>query len=84
MNQRLPRRRYQISLIGMLGWMAAASIGAAPLYYLGRVIQQQAGEKHDNTTHAVGVILITAGPVLAVLIFAGGMALTKWLARRRK
>jgi hypothetical protein len=67
----------------MMGWMAAAALGAAPLYFLMKAMPQD-GAKHDNTSHAVGVIYLTAGPVLAVVIVAGIMALRQWIARRRK
>lgn len=63
--------------------MAAASLGAAPLYYLVKAMQPQGGQ-HDNTSHAVGVIYLTAGPVLAVIVVAGAVALSQWIARRRK
>lgn len=63
--------------------MAAASLGAAPLYYLVKAMPQEGGQ-HDNTSHAVGVIYLTAGPVLAVLVVAGVLALRQWIAKRRK
>jgi hypothetical protein len=82
-NRPTRRRPYQITIIGMMGWMAAASLGAAPLYYLVRAMQEEGG-RHDNTSHAVGVIYMTAGPVLAVLVVAGMLALGQWIAKRRK
>jgi hypothetical protein len=66
----------------MMGLMAAASIGAAPLYFLAKAMQDNGG-RHDNLSHAIGVIYLTAGPVLAVLLIAGGIALLQSFNRKR-
>lgn len=61
--------------------MAAASVAMAPLYYLVKAMQNEGG-KHDNTSHAIGVIYLTAVPVVAVLLIAGGTALVKRFNRK--